>query len=350
MLTSSLTRRALGGLVATACTASLSAFASPPTASAAPPSAPSTICDTADAIPAAALAAGFKGCDLTGRLVTNDGVGVFVPARGTGTVLTALRPNAADGYLELRHEVDGTVRAVLEDGIHDEGTEAQSAGVVTQEMVGGQAACSDITWKDQGRKESDNRQWKYNRSTHPSPGSAAATYHEQSILNGVANVVSGFNDCGLQRNFRAYNTYNGDTLQRANINDDAKCASTFPDGQNIVNWGNLNGNDTLAVACTALALRIGILGIRDEITETDIKIDTGFSWLTASPTSTCSYRFDLEAVMTHEWGHGYGLGHAEPYSEHRQQTMSPGITECSTFQRTLGRGDWTGMYNIYGLR
>jgi hypothetical protein len=52
--------------------------------------------------------------------------------------------------------------------------------------------------------------------------------------------------------------------------------------------------------------------------------------------------------MTHEWGHGYGLGHAEPQSEHAQQTMAPAHYTCSTFQRTLGRGDWTGMYNIYG--
>lgn len=57
-----------------------------------------------------------------------------------------------------------------------------------------------------------------------------------------------------------------------------------------------------------------------------------------------------ESPCAHEWGHGYGLGHAEPYSKHRQLTMSPAITECSTFQRTLGRGDWSGMYNIYGLR
>jgi hypothetical protein len=88
----------------------------------------------------------------------------------------------------------------------------------------------------------------------------------------------------------------------------------------------------------------------EEIQEADIRIDPEFDWLTGAVPSTCTYSFDLMAVMTHEWGHAYGLGHTpEPSAEHRQQTMNPYVTPCSTFQRTLGRGDWAGMYNTYGL-
>lgn len=87
--------------------------------------------------------------------------------------------------------------------------------------------------------------------------------------------------------------------------------------------------------------------------EVDITIDKGdtsYKWLIGLPRSTCQNGYDLEAAMTHEWGHGHGLGHALPDGEHRQQTMSRFITPCSTFQRTLGYGDYLGMWHIYGLR
>lgn len=290
--------------------------------------------------------AAVASCDLTGRLVQGKGVGVHVPKRGTATAVHAMRANAVELTLEVRHNRDGAVLVTEENNHAEPSKQAQAAGVVSQEMAGGQAACSDITWKDNGDKESDNHLWRYNRSSHPTAGSVAANYHESAVHNGVANLVSGYNDCGLRRNFKAYNRFEGDTIKGANINSEAKCAGNFPDGYSTVSWGNVTAPDVLAVACTQTTF---IPGKRDEIGEADITIDKSDPWwLTDVPRSTCTARHDLEAVMTHEWGHVYGLGHAEPASEHRQQTMSPLITACSTFQRSLGRGDYAGMYNIYG--
>lgn len=212
-------------------------------------------------------------------------------------------------------------------------------------MVGGQPACNDTAFTDHGVKESDNRLWYYNRATNPALGTPAAAYHEQGVVSAVTNLVDGHNDCGLARGFRAFQTYMGDTSARSNISADSTCMGL--DGTNVVDWGSVTGSTTLGLTCRYDFL-LDLPGY-DEILEADIKIDNAHAYLSALPTSTCSSEFDVMALMTHEWGHAYGLGHTpEPAADHRQQTMSPYLTECSTFQRTLGRGDWTGMHSVYG--
>lgn len=336
-----------------------SVWASPSAAAA--PASPPELCGSTLPItlPASAseaaellLADGSQGCDLTGRRVAAGGLSVHVPSQGAGVLLSALGPRG-EVSMTVKHQRNGALTAITEQEDGDAHSQLSSDGPVSETAAGGIPACTDIAWGDSGHKESDNRAWRYNRSTHASPGSTAATYHETAIRNGMANLVSGYNSCGLQRNFRAYNNYLGNTTYRANISNAPGC--TTHDGRNTVNWGVLDGDTAtlqapLAVACTWLALGTGVAGVRDEITEADVKINNRYSWLTAAPSSTCTRRWDVQSVMTHEFGHTYGLNHTPaPDTDHRQQTMNPATFECSTFQRSLGRGDWTGMWNIYGL-
>ncbi len=69
------------------------------------------------------------------------------------------------------------------------------------------------------------------------------------------------------------------------------------------------------------------------------------TWFSNKPKS-CTGAVDLESVMTHEWGHAFGLGDLEE-EKHGNLTMSRGIPKCSTSVRTLGYGDWLGMYSLY---
>lgn len=70
--------------------------------------------------------------------------------------------------------------------------------------------------------------WKYNRGSHPTPGSSAASYHEQAVLNGLYNVIDGNSDCGLPRNFKVDNVFDGDTQLGANITVDSRWRKHFP--------------------------------------------------------------------------------------------------------------------------
>jgi predicted Zn-dependent protease len=62
--------------------------------------------------------------------------------------------------------------------------------------------------------------------------------------------------------------------------------------------------------------------------------------------STCSSRFSVEAVATHEFGHAFGLGHvSETY--HPSLTMSSVIRACQGSESTLGLGDVRGLNALY---
>jgi hypothetical protein len=214
-------------------------------------------------------------------------------------------------------------------------------------MVGGQAACADTSYSTAGAKDTDGLRWYYNRTTDPSLGTAAAAYHEQGVLSAVTNLLDGYNDCGLRSGFKATQTYLGDTATRSNISADSTCGGM--DGSSVVDWGSINNADYVGLTCRYVVL-LDLPG-DEEILEADIKIDNAYSYLAAPPTSSCDYSFDVMALMTHEWGHAYGLDHTTgAVADHRQQTMAPVLTPCSTFQRTLGRGDWMAMNAIYGSR
>jgi hypothetical protein len=77
----------------------------------------------------------------------------------------------------------------------------------------------------------------------------------------------------------------------------------------------------------------------------DIAMDNGKYLVTKLPRS-CHLRWDFEGAITHEWGHAYGMAHTG--SGHDNLTMQHELKPCSTYDRTLGLGDWLGMNHMYG--
>jgi hypothetical protein len=140
----------------------------------------------------------------------------------------------------------------------------------------------------------------------------------------------GLGNTGISTNRQ--NKFAGQTTLRANVSNDGNCVDR--DGINVVNWGDLPAG-TLATTCTWYFPLFG------EVMESDVKFNgVDHSWTIG--VALCVGTFDVEAVMTHERGHTFGLGHVSE-SASPTMTMSPQIGECSDRERTLGYGDMLGL-------
>ena len=68
-------------------------------------------------------------------------------------------------------------------------------------------------------------------------------------------------------------------------------------------------------------------------------------WYASKPAS-CSGRYDLQGVLTHEGGHAFGLAHVSE-SSHPALTLSGAIGACDSSARTLGLGDVRALRQLY---
>jgi Matrixin len=59
--------------------------------------------------------------------------------------------------------------------------------------------------------------------------------------------------------------------------------------------------------------------------------------------SRCSGVYDLQSIMTHEWGHAFDLAHETSGPD---EVMYPVESPCH-LRRHLGGGDWSGMDSLY---
>jgi hypothetical protein len=152
-------------------------------------------------------------------------------------------------------------------------------------------------------------------------------------------MVTGRDDCGLVGSPRTAGRYLGQTTMRPNINStQTSIACGRFNTSNTVGWGPLPGY--LGYTCYWW-------GSNGKMIAADMKLDPAEPIVATLPVG-CTYRFDLQSLATHEWGHAYGLNHPGP--EHARLTMTARLTPCSYEARTLGLGDWRGMRRLYGLR
>jgi predicted Zn-dependent protease len=106
---------------------------------------------------------------------------------------------------------------------------------------------------------------------------------------------------------------------------------------NVVGWKNWGTTTTtLADECT--------WGSGSNVTFS-IAINGSYNYRAAASVSGCTASTDLEAVLTHEWGHALGLNHISA----NNQVMNPYINACDDRDRYIGRGDFKGVKAIYGV-
>lgn len=80
------------------------------------------------------------------------------------------------------------------------------------------------------------------------------------------------------------------------------------------------------------------------IVEFDMVLDTDFRWGNATEDSSV---MDLQNIVTHELGHGLGLGDVYQ-SAAWQETMYGYAANGETIKRSLYIGDITGIKKLYG--
>jgi hypothetical protein len=165
------------------------------------------------------------------------------------------------------------------------------------------------------------------------PGPAAVLTAAQSAAHAVA---TGRNDCGLPEDRTIRERYTGDTARNANITVAGSCGTG--DGHNVVSFGPLDGG-RLAVTCLWWDGRPG----QSRTVEVDIRVDSTSGAFFLSQPEECQARWDLEGILTHEFGHVFGLGHVSS-AGHSTLTMSDGLPECTTAFRGLGLGDYLALH------
>ncbi|WP_392957481.1 hypothetical protein [Streptomyces sp. LN245] len=154
------------------------------------------------------------------------------------------------------------------------------------------------------------------------------------------NITESHDNCGCtdqvdahQANFLDY------TSHEADINTGSQCTSH--DGLSTWDAGNLR-NDAVATTCS---WAWPTPGIKNDLREADTRFNTHDNDFTNKPTASCSNKYDIRSVGTHEAGHVFGL--KDNSGAHTNLTMHESSILCSTRARTLGKGDVLGLRSIY---
>jgi hypothetical protein len=242
---------------------------------------------------------------------------------GSIAVLLAVAgPAAAATPANLTLVVDEIRMPVATSGTASATTRAQSIDVGISPPP-----CADNASNTFGAKQPSTYRWSFKASSTPTylTKAGVATVLQRSFTN----VTTEHNDCGRADTVNAAHSYQG-TTSRA-----PSCTSR--DGFNVVGFGRLDPG-VLAVTC------YWIRGTK--IVEADMKITTREHW--ALSLATC--RGDspmLEATITHEAGHVFGLDHVGE-KRHGRLTMSPYLDgPCENNEATLGLGDMLGLESMY---
>lgn len=266
-------------------------------------------------------------CPIIGRTIMDRDIGAVVPPKGLAVGAEAMLAAGGTSRFTIATSKTGVVT------FGDVGMDG--AGDVS--ILVAPAACDDGFFIKEGHDENDLFEWMFNRDTTPTT-QVTKDNAQTHLRSGVTNITHQNNDCGLADQVSATSNFVGDTNDVSDINTDSTCNAQ--DFNNVVDFGNL-ANGHLGFSCWSYT---PIPFADDDLLNGDFRLNkTDFDW-TVTPGS-CSGRYDVQAVATHEFGHLFGLDDVGEAS-HGNLTMSPGEI-CSGSQRTLGRGDVLGFRAVY---
>lgn len=271
-------------------------------------------------------------CPLTGRVIRSGEITVEVPAPGLSVFGEALNVSTAD-VLNLEHTLDGRLLIAVDDEIWEEfdgGGQSQSSEYSTLST----APCSDSTYSLAGYMERDNFPWRPNVAVLDE-GMANAQEARDGFKAGFDIQLAQVNDCGYSDFVSATATRGADTTVAPGVNGTG-CPGTF-DSQNVVGFADLNPSN-VAYACWY----VNPVANPDELVHADVAVNLDQRWV-RTVTSNCGSSYLIDAVMAHEVGHIFGMGHVSE-SSHPYLTMSESMSPCNfDGQSTLGAGDVLGM-------
>jgi hypothetical protein len=285
-------------------------------------------------IPASSLpeTVDLENCPIGGKVITDNGVGTVLPSPGQGIQVDALTTEGSQ-ELEVTRSRNGTVDL---EHIGDESAEALLKPEVAP--ASGPGECSDRAFTDWPYRVEFNLRWFFNKNTTPNELSGKRAL--SAIRRGTENITDSQSDCRRGDVVPHFMSFQGSTDAHAQVDASGRCSGN--DRMTVVSFGDLP-QDKLAIACT-------IFEEDDHHNRTkwsDILINrSDRKWTTNPGGRSCTGKYDLESVVTHERGHTFGLGHVSE-TTHGNLTMSTQIAACQSSERSLGFGDWRGLDGKY---
>ena len=303
-----------------------------------------SICTTSGPIPASTISSplDLRNCPIEGReIVRSDGtdhMGLHVPPPGHGVGAYAV--TTTGDYVLTAENVNG--RLTVSTSVPATAPATRPAATIATDP-----ACNELGVAYTGKVWNKTLKWYYNQSTVSRAGLDGITTRDD-MRQANSNITLGINNCGYsEAGFGSYiggvplGAYQGTTSKYANIGSNAMCTSNFPDGQNTNSWGPFDSTapNTLALTCWAWPPGSSFTSEADTYLGSNRNLVTSFS-------PYCTSSFDMETIMTHEWGHSYGLAHETSGPD---EVMYPYAPKCG-LRRHLGAGDYAGMANLYGTK
>lgn len=271
-----------------------------------------------------------------------------LPGPGKGVLAESFETDGAQ-ELQVEHRRDGIVEL---GHVGDDSTDV----IAGPSGGGGTNPCDDYSNNQHVWKMENELYWKAN--TPSFPGYLDVDRAIAALRGGGNNVMFGHNDCGVpDRAPNQFLTYTGTTANGGDISAETGKCDGFPDFSSTVGFGDLprldSGGRRLAYACQYYEpFDVG----RNDVYESDIRFNKGDSveWTTrggddvrCSDGNPDNNPWGMEAVMTHERGHTFGIAHVDEQSSPKL-TMSPYLEgPCQTSESTLGRGDLRSLSIVY---
>jgi hypothetical protein len=270
-----------------------------------------------------------------GDVVRDHGVGVVVPGRGRRVVVEQWLRSGGTQVLKITTGMDGIVR------VRSRGSEAEEAsGGPGSEGTG----CDDGSHSLNRHRWVLPYKWFFRKTSTPSSLNTLAV--EANVLAAIRNITAEQSPCTEGDQVGAENLYLGAAAAASDMTSDGSLCAAFGqrDGFNVVDFGELPEN-VLGMSCTWSTLRLDAAPV--VALESDIRLNKhDASWFTTL-TSNCANEYSVEGVMTHEFGHTFGLGHVSE-EDHGAQTMSTHINgPCQRSETSLGLGDALGLRAMY---
>ena len=275
-------------------------------------------------------------CPLDGRVIDDHGVRLVVPGRGEKIGGEAMLADGSTQVLEATRLSDG---GLVLGQVGDEGTHAESAGGGTVSTMGA-SDCQDDAYQLSDYRETNNHVWYYKASTTP-PGLSIGAV-AQDLVDAFNAISSSRNECGLRDEVDALQQYGGGTSVGSGIDHTGACPARG-DGHYVVDFGNLPENMLARTCWRGLRTAQGWF----EITEADVKIRKAAALFAGAVPPGCGgARYSIEAIVTHEAGHTFGLRHVAE-TQHPDLTMSERTPACSLSPASLGLGDIKALRAVY---
>jgi len=263
---------------------------------------------------------------LPGDVVVDHGIGAAVPDPGQSVQAIFDLVDGGAQTLRIETAADGAVTISRES--------PEVAAEASPDACHSPVACNDPAFLLGGKHWAIQFKWFFQASSTPAANSKDNV--ETRLRAAVHNTSTGHNGCGISPHLSSSAQYQGRTTVAPNLTP-SQC-STHSDGRSVVGFGPMPAR-LLAGTC--------VWGPGNQIVEADTLINSSLQWYaTEDPPGGCSNSFGIEPVMTHEFGHSFGLLDLNE-CQHGRLTMGKQIDPCDNSSSTLGLGDIKGMQAMY---